>query len=175
MGTLASVAMQRTNLFLLAIGALVALSACSGGSSGGSEPAGGGAGSTGAAIEPKWSVIYPKIIGGTDGMTGTCALSGSCHQGANPTGLTRLDGGPAAAYANIVGKPSNTDPKDIIVVPGDPDHSFLYKAITGDFTGLDCKSQPAGCGVKMPQTGPSLSSDEIQAIHDWIAMGAMND
>ncbi len=47
-----------------------------------------------------------------------------------------------------------------IVVPGNPSSSELYRQINGG---------------GMPQWSPSLSSEEIQAVYQWILEGAPND
>lgn len=53
------------------------------------------------------------------------------------------------------------------VVPGDPEHSYLYRKIADD--------NPCD-GDRMPRAGATLpqplSADQITTIHDWIAAGA---
>jgi hypothetical protein len=71
----------------------------------------------------------------------------ACHNG--PGGIAELD---LTTYASIVAHK--------LVVPGDPDHSDLFIQVN---TGA------------MPEGGPKLPQADIQAIHDWIAEGAMDN
>jgi hypothetical protein len=71
----------------------------------------------------------------------------ACHNG--PGGIAELD---LTTYASIVAHK--------LVLPGDPDHSDLFIQVN---TGA------------MPEGGPKLPSADIQAIHDWIADGAMDN
>ena len=69
------------------------------------------------------------------------------------------------SFASIVNVASMEQPSLLRVKPGDPTNSYLYRKITG----------AAGItGSKMP-LGGSLTAAEIQAIHDWIAAGALNN
>ncbi len=69
------------------------------------------------------------------------------------------------SYASIVNVPSNEEPSVLRVKPGDPANSYLYRKITGA-SGI--------LGSQMP-LGGSLTAAQIQAIHDWIAAGALNN
>ncbi|MBS2033083.1 MAG: hypothetical protein JST54_34745 [Deltaproteobacteria bacterium] len=62
-----------------------------------------------------------------------------------------------------------------LVIPGDPDHSFLIWKLTGhDATGAamentrDCSEMPKIAGAQLPQS-------QIDAIKQWITNGAQND
>jgi len=70
------------------------------------------------------------------------------------------------SFASIVNVASMEQPSVLRVKPGDPDNSYLYRKITGA-SGIT--------GVRMPKSGAALSAAEIQAIHDWIAAGALNN
>jgi len=71
----------------------------------------------------------------------------SCHSGSSPAGGIDLTN-----YTSILAAKG-------VVTPGDPAHSTLYNEIqSGD----------------MPDGGPVLTANEVQAIHDWIAAGAPN-
>ncbi len=78
-----------------------------------------------------------------------------CHQTARPGG-----GYVMTDFAKMVaGGDSGT-----AVVPGDPDASYLMEMIT-----------PEEGKAQMPPDSPPLAENEIAAIRDWIAGGAIND
>lgn len=54
-----------------------------------------------------------------------------------------------------------------LIVPGQPDSSFLYRKLTGDILQLE--------GEQMPQRQAKLPEHQIAAIRSWIAKGAPND
>ena len=87
----------------------------------------------------------------------SCGLD-TCH-GTAQTGLvvsaemTRED---------LVNASSSLNPLTRLVIPGDPDNSYLVRKLEGG---------PSIQGEAMPPTGP-LDPAEIQRIRDWIAAGA---
>jgi mono/diheme cytochrome c family protein len=86
-----------------------------------------------------------------------------CHlTGAEP-GKIKLH--PKAAYASLVGVPSEQSPLKR-VEPGRPEDSYLFRKVEG--THVDA----GGLGARMPITGSGLSDEELGAIRDWIAQGA---
>ena len=83
-----------------------------------------------------------------------------CHAGAQaPQGL-RLDEG--NSYAMLVDVPSVEVPALRRVAAGDPDDSYLVQKIEGR----------AAVGGLMPLGGPSLDTEQIDLIRQWIAAGA---
>jgi hypothetical protein len=65
-----------------------------------------------------------------------------------------------------VNAPSIRNPGATLVVPGDPDASYLVHKLEG----------AAGIvGVRMPLGGPYLTDGQISIIRRWIARGAPND
>ena len=90
-----------------------------------------------------------------------------CHtdQGRTPTGnLVLLEG---RSYQNIVGRPSTGKPGETIVIPGDPDNSYIVKKLEG-------ASDIAG--VRMPRgNGPFLTPGQMVVIRRWIEQGAQNN
>ena len=145
-----------------------------GGGTGGMAGAGtGGAGTGGMAstgpLEPKFSVIYEKVIPKCGGPF--------CHTGSAGGNLT-MDT-KDNAYKNLVGiaamgmnLPNATNPMNCKdsgltrVVAGDPEMSLLYIKVRLD------KDVP--CGSRMP-TGGMLTQVEVDAIKDWITAGAKDD
>lgn len=109
-------------------------------------------------------VMVPRLPAGVsaDGvdLSGEATFSGTvqpillqycsaCHNVSSPTGS--LD---VTSYAGLV---ENTD----VVVPGDPDVSKLVQFVEG--------------GVMPPPGNPGPSDEEIAAIRDWVAAGALNN
>ncbi|SMO40813.1 c-type cytochrome domain-containing protein [Fodinibius sediminis] len=83
---------------------------------------------------------------------------GNCHIG-NRTSGVRLD-----SYENVMGSVGDQYGGPI-VIEGEPDNSPLVDKIESD------PSQ----GARMPQGGPSLSTQEITLIRNWIEEGAQNN
>ena len=94
----------------------------------------------------------------------SCALAGSCHKGPNPSGGLILDAG--TAHANLVGVESALAPGKTLVVPGDPDASFLVQKVEG--------TMGDGEGQIMPLNSPEPLDPacRIAALRAWIAAGA---
>ncbi len=96
-----------------------------------------------------------------------CALP-TCHDAA--THVENLDLTAGSAYAQLVSVPPATEVAQLRgylrIDAGNPDNSFLLIKITGP------PLLTADEGLRMPETGASLSDGEIQVIHDWIAQGA---
>jgi hypothetical protein len=95
----------------------------------------------------------------------TCAVSG-CHD--SETHQNDLILHPGGAHSELVGvTPFNgaaaADGLQL-VLPGDPDMSFLYRKVTGDLL-------PA-YGVRMPFGGPPVSNAMVDIIRLWILDGA---
>lgn len=93
-----------------------------------------------------------------------CAFSG-CHDHLTMSGGLNLEAN--ASYENIVNVPSTETALDRIE-PGDPDQSYLYLKLTGDYVNV-----PGGEGTgRMPLNGPPLPDDDIETIESWILDGA---
>jgi hypothetical protein len=109
-------------------------------------------------------VTFSKDVLGALGRAG-CAQSSSCHGGANPTNLPRIEpsDGPGtwaefAAFTLSDGKPyidpCSTDPTQ---------------------SGIACNVAASGtCGVHMPPGG-QLPDADITALQTWLACGAPNN
>jgi hypothetical protein len=90
----------------------------------------------------------------------------ACHtaNGRTPAAGLNLDG--PDAYNNLVRKPSARKVGAIIVVPGDPDNSYLIQKIEG---------RAGIVGVRMPLNGPYLSEGQTLILKRWIEVGAPNN
>ena len=110
-------------------------------------------------------------------MNVSCAISSSCHSAkmGPPAGGIALDASRSNAQIiadlKLPGKAAESAGQGPLAVPGDPDHSYLYRKIVGD---LPCIAAMT-CGARMPLTGPKIDDANIQAIHDWIAGGMVDD
>lgn len=108
------------------------------------------------AIDPKLSVIEQKIL------QRSCTFS-SCHGGDTPKQGLDLTG---STYQVLVDQPSTEVPTRILVVPSDPDASYLLEKIASD--------QPAS-GSRMPYSSSPLPDSEISVVRQWIEQGAPDD
>jgi hypothetical protein len=109
--------------------------------------------------QPVLSDIQAKIF------TPSCAAFSSCH---NPGGqAAKCDLTVGRSWAELVNQPSHENPVHTLVIPGDPENSFLVKKLRGELGPDD--------GDPMPLRNPSLSEAQIQAIETWIAGGANPD
>jgi hypothetical protein len=157
----------------MAVAAALATAACGGVSNNNSADAG--------TIAPTFTSIQQNIF------NVSCAVS-PCHTTATYTSAGYLDLSQGNAYASLLGDAgtgapipaaavmnTSNDPGEgvaadggyLLVAPGDPAKSFLLLKIT---PGL----QPQ-YGLQMPNTGVTLSTDQVQAVSQWIQNGAMND
>ena len=89
----------------------------------------------------------------------------ACHQtGSAQQGLV-LEAG--LAYSNLVSQKSRES--DLVLVrPGAPESSYLVHKLRGSHLTVH------GSGARMP-LGGSLEADDLQAIVEWIRLGANND
>lgn len=114
---------------------------------------------TPVTLEPKFSSIQSNIF------STSCAVSG-CHLGPNaPHGLDLSVG---SAYANLVGVASAEAPRLRRVDASKPDSSYLVAKIEGS-------SLIAPGTGRMPLGRTPLSADQISAIRQWIAAGALGN
>jgi hypothetical protein len=105
----------------------------------------------------------------------TCAGSDGCH-GPDPTHRVRLDLREKAAYASLVGHPSELRTGAVLVDPGRPARSFIVDKLTR-------KLAPKGEGRPMPldpQTGNALDPNPVEGfvwktLVAWIAQGAADN
>lgn len=99
-----------------------------------------------------------------------CTFS-SCHSA--PTVAAKLDLSRERACNALVGATSCLFPERKLVVPTDPDGSFLMHKITG----IDlAESPPNDCSgqtnAPMPFGGSTIPQEEIDLVRSWIAAGA---
>lgn len=94
-----------------------------------------------------------------------CAISG-CHDNrANPAGglnMTTVQ----LSHANMVGRDSTQVPGRKLVVPADPDSSYLVDKLLGTHLAV------GGTGRRMPTDAAALSQADIDRVIAWINDGA---
>jgi hypothetical protein len=108
-------------------------------------------------------------------LASTCASSEGCH-GAEPTHRVNLDLREGAAYASLVGRPSELRPGSLLVDPGHPARSFMVDKLTR-------KLARKGEGRPMPLDPQTGNAQEPNPVEDfvwktlvvWIAQGATNN
>jgi hypothetical protein len=114
-------------------------------------------------LEVTFSSIKTEILETTD-LAGRTAC-GNCHNnvGRVPAAQLNLRTDP---YTALVGVPSRLRPGATLVIPGNPDDSYLIRKLEG----RDIN------GVRMPQNGPPyLTAGQIRVIRRWIEIGAPNN
>jgi hypothetical protein len=120
-------------------------------------------GSDAAIGDPSLAMIRSEIL------DHSCAF-GSCHGATSPA--AKLDLSAADLCSELVSRRSCLFPSRTLVVPGDPEASFLMSKLRG--TNLD--EQPAEtCAEtnhRMPLGSKPLAQDQIALIDSWIRDGA---
>lgn len=108
-------------------------------------------GEAGATDPPTFAEVRSEVL------VPSCGF-GSCH-GAGEAGLQIDEDMTADALVDV---PSTVQADAILVLPGDPDGSYLLAKMT-EASGID--------GDVMPPSG-AMSDDRIDMVRDWIAAGA---
>lgn len=116
-------------------------------------------------LEPTFTSVQQQIFNTQDASgRQNCII---CHtdQGRTPAGGLNLREG--ASYAALVGVASRGKPGATLVIPGDPENSYLVQKLEG---------APGIVGERMPRTGgPYLTSGQMLVLRRWIQLGARND
>ncbi len=87
----------------------------------------------------------------------------SCHSTEDPRGDLVLD--PGTGYSRLVSVPSTQEPSLHLVVPGDPEASYLWAKLMGT----------TEQGKGMPRTlfgAKKLPAEDLEKVRRWIASGA---
>ncbi len=100
-----------------------------------------------------------------------CSL---CH-GAGETAGLRLgfEVTSSEIVERLVNRPAANAIGYTLVVPGDPDNSWLYLKATGESesSGVQCQGS-MNCAQSMPPGGGRLPDEALEALRQWIADGA---
>jgi hypothetical protein len=95
----------------------------------------------------------------------------TCHGGASPMAGLIL-GGLTGASSDIIAKLVNVDSSNKqfkLIVPGDPDQSWVYLKASGDAANVQCTSCVKDA---MPPAGEKLTGDQLMRLRQWITDGA---
>jgi hypothetical protein len=107
----------------------------------------------------------------------SCVFSGCHNGGATDAGKLNLKTG--MAHAELVGVPSEVDDKFLLVVPGNPEQSYLMVMLGEIAPGAaDPATDPPPTSIGlMPQGtgGLLLCPEKRAAVRRWIVAGAAND
>lgn len=116
-------------------------------------------------LQPTFSSIQREIFAATD-SSGRASCT-PCHTNVGRTPAAGLPLNEGVAHAALVGRPSRAKPGAVLVVPGNPNDSYLIHKLEG---------RADIVGQRMPRTsGPFLTSGQLSIIRRWIELGARND
>jgi hypothetical protein len=116
-------------------------------------------------LQPTLSSIQTEIFSTSD--SSGRALCTGCHTNVGRTPAGGLNLIPGSSFAALVSRLSVAKAGATLVIPGDPDNSYLVQKLEGT-QGI--------IGQRMPRTGgPYLTSGQMLVIRRWIQLGARND
>jgi hypothetical protein len=116
-------------------------------------------------LTPTFSSIQREIFDSTDASGRAACIQ--CHITGGAAAGTGLLLTADVSYGNLVNRPSRLSPGNTLVIPGDPDNSYLVRKLRGG---------PDITGMRMPRTsGPFLTDGQISVIRRWIEEGAANN
>jgi hypothetical protein len=116
-------------------------------------------------LEPTFTSIQREIFNVTDSSGRLACIQCHSDNGRVPAGnLVLLEG---RSYGQLVGRASSFKAGATLVVPDDPDNSYVIHKLEG---------RSDIVGARMPRTnGPFLTDGQISIIRRWIELGARND
>lgn len=115
-------------------------------------------------LSTSFSSIQQTIFNATDSSGRLACVQCHTDQGRVQTGNLVLTEG--RSYQQLVGRASTGKPGETLVIPGDPDNSYLVKKLEGRDI----------IGARMPRSnGPFLTEGQIRVIRRWITEGAANN
>jgi hypothetical protein len=118
-------------------------------------------------LAPTLSAIQRTIFSASDSSSRLACVGCHSDQGRNPSSaLVLLDG---RSYQQLVGRASIGKVGETLVIPGDPDNSYLVKK-------LEAAPGIVIAGQRMPRNnGPFLTEGQMLVIRRWIQEGAQNN
>ncbi len=116
-------------------------------------------------LSPTFSSIQQTLFSVTDPSGRLACVQCHSDEGRVPASNLVLLAG--RSYQQLVGRASTSKPGATLVIPGDPDNSYLVKKLEGASDII---------GLRMPRnTGPFLTEGQMRVIRRWIAEGAANN
>ncbi|WP_437872376.1 hypothetical protein [Sorangium sp. So ce363] len=128
-----------------------------------------------APLPVESGVFHEKVRPIFESATNLCS---GCHAESGPNAGLSLGGRLSSKEIvdGLVNVASRGGGQFKLVVPGDPDHSWLYLKAAGKAEAAGCQqSSTAQCisGVMPPSTGgPTVSPAQLEILRKWIADGA---
>jgi hypothetical protein len=122
-----------------------------------------------AGPTPGLTVTFASVERDIFNTTDSAGRAGciNCHTNVGRTPASNLNLVAGAAYAQIVNRSSVAKPGAVLVIPGDPDNSYLVQKLEGA-SGI--------VGQRMPRTGgPYLTQGQMMILRRWIQQGAQNN
>jgi hypothetical protein len=107
-----------------------------------------------------------------------CAAFSACHsvRGARTAGMLDLNDASVDPFSQLVNIPATNKrammENKVRVKPCDPDNSLLWIKLN---LPLSATNPNVGYGETMPKDNPHLPKEQLDAIRDWIARGALRD
>ncbi len=116
-------------------------------------------------LQPTLTSIQQEVFSTTDAAGRQSCVSCHTSQGRQPAGgLNLLEG---QSFQQLVNRVSAQKPGAVLVIPGDPENSYLVQKVEG---------RPDIVGQRMPRTGgPFLTAGQLLVLRRWIEIGARND
>lgn len=115
-------------------------------------------------LGPTFASVRTEILETTDAAGRTSCVTCHTDQGRVPAGNLNLRNDP---YHALVNAASRQKAGEILVVPGNPEASYLIKKLEG---------REGIVGLRMPRNGPPyLTAGQIVVIKRWIEVGAPNN
>lgn len=110
-----------------------------------------------SAMPPTLGELHERVL------EPSCTFA-TCHgSGPSPAGALSLERD--VAHASLVDAPSSVVSGAILVVPGDPDASYVMAKLT---------ATPPAAGESMPPDAP-LEAERIELVRAWIEAGAVDE
>ena len=113
-------------------------------------------------VAPRLSAIEERVF------APSCTFS-SCHSASGHAGDLVLERG--QSFANLLHQAASQEQAAlehlVRVQPGQPDQSFLAIKLRA--------GMPARYGLHMPNGQGQLDADQVQAIEEWIRLGALDN
>lgn len=112
-----------------------------------------------------FSSIQQEVFNSTDSAGRAMCIGCHTNVGRNPASNLNLTSG--NAHAQLVNRASVAKAGAVLVIPGDPENSYLVQKLEG---------RAGIVGQRMPRTGgPYLTEGQMMVIRRWIQEGAPNN
>lgn len=149
--------MSRLKSFLCVIVAAASITACD-------ERLSSIAGPDTPDLEPTFTAVRRDILTLTEPSGRRQCIA--CHTADGRVAAGQLNLDTPTVFAALVNAPSRLKPGATLIIPGDPENSYLVQKLEG---------RPGINGQRMPLNGPYLTVGQMSIIRRWIELGAENN